>query len=136
MDAALRSLALLIGSLLVGIVAVPLIGLGPDGLVLAGRGVPLLAVHGGVLLGVGIYWWHQTRKGRKLDAIGVFYAGFLAETMLCIATFSVMGFYDAFGNIGGVLIILWPVAGTVTSVGVALLFFAIYGRRAGFAVKW
>jgi hypothetical protein len=56
--------------------------------------------------------------------------------MLCIATFSVMGFYDAFGNIGGVLIILWPVAGTVTSVGVALLFFAIYGRRAGFAVKW
>jgi len=134
-----RFLALAVGALLVGYpllmlsTAVPVPGY-RTGTYADYRFAALgfLAIYGGVLLGILIYWLHLGKTGRKLTPVGVFRAGFFAEFVLSFTVVLGSGFYsliasgsfdEGIGNLGGAILILWLMLGTAVSAGLALLFY-------------
>ncbi len=97
-----------------------------------------LAIHGGVFLGVLVYWISRMRSGRNLSPRGIFKAGFLAE--LCLSATFVLGsgvyglitfgsLEKGVGNLWGAVLILWLILGALVAAGVALLCYGFLGHR-------
>ena len=97
----------------------------------------LLAVYGGVLLGIAVHWTRANRSGQRLFPFGLFMAGIFGVLTVCIVFFAggiVYGLmkYGAFekavgGNLWGLIVIFWLVSGALVSAGLALLFYAWRG---------
>ena len=97
----------------------------------------LLAVYGGVLLGIAVHWARAHRSRKRLVPFGLFMAGTYGVLALCIVFFAggiVYGLmkYGAFdkavgGNLWGMIVIFWLVLGAFVSAGLALLFYAWRG---------
>jgi hypothetical protein len=97
----------------------------------------LLAVYGGVLLGIAMHWARANRSGHRLLPFGLFRAGIFGVLAVCIVFFVggiVYGLmkYGAFdkavgGNLWGLIVIFWLVLGAFVSAGLALLFYAWRG---------
>ena len=138
MAAITRLIALVLGLVLVGYPALPIstlnsTGRGPD---YQGVVYGFLAIHGGVLLGMLVYWLNRNRMGRGVTPLGLFRAGFFAELVLSVTVLLGRGFYslmasgsfgEGIGNLWPLVLILWLMAGTAVAGGVALLFYAWKG---------
>ena len=97
-----------------------------------------LAVHGGVLLGVIVYWVNRQRVGRKMNPMGIFKSGLIAELCISLGFLLVSAIHGlialgslekGIGNLWGATIVLWLVLGTIVAAAVALLFYGVSGRR-------
>ena len=88
-----------------------------------------LAIYGGVLLGMLVYWLNRNRMGRGLTPLGLFRAGFFAELVLSVTFLLGVELVrkEGIGNFGPVILIVWLMAGTAVAGGVALLFYAWKG---------
>lgn len=94
----------------------------------------VLAVYGGVLLGIAVHWAAAKRSGQRLVPFGLFRAGIYGVLAACVVFFAggiVYGLmkYGAFekavgGNLWGLIVIFWLVSGASVSAGLALLFYA------------
>lgn len=94
----------------------------------------LLAVYGGVLLGVAVHWAAAKRSGQRLVPSELFKAGMYGVLAACVVFFAggiVYGLmkYGAFekavgGNLWGLIVFFWLVSGASVSAGLALLFYA------------
>jgi hypothetical protein len=98
----------------------------------------ILALHGGVFLGVVVYWVNRQRVGKKMNPMGIFKAGFIAELCISVAFTLVLAIHGliAFGsmekgvgNLWGAVIIFWLILGALVAAAVALLFYGFSGRR-------
>ena len=100
-------------------------------------GQALLAVYGGVLLGVVAYWARARRTARAVTPFGLIKAGvggvralgfvfFVGGAIYSQATY---GSFDKAigGNLWGLLVIFWAILGALVSAGLALLFYAWRG---------
>jgi hypothetical protein len=93
----------------------------------------LLAIYGGVLLGVAVYWVRANRSGQSLFPIEMFKAGIYGVLIACIVFFGGASLYGitkygsadkAIGNLWGMLVIFWGILGALVSAGMALLSYA------------
>jgi hypothetical protein len=102
----------------------------------------LLAVYGGVLVGVLVYWAIQKRAGQRPSPFGIFMAGACSSVSLSVAFVICSGIYGlivshsfekGIGTAWGLVVIFWSLFGTVVAAGIALLFFGLRGppARAG-----
>ena len=100
----------------------------------------LLAIYGGVLLGVLVYWAGKKWIGQSLLPHELFISGLCGVLASCVVFF-VGGFvyrlpssrsYEAAigANLWGLLAHIWIVLGTLVAAGVALLFHALRGSTA------
>jgi hypothetical protein len=96
----------------------------------------LVAIYGGVLLGITVHWVRRGRLWQRLRSVEVFKAGVwgaLAVGVVFLAGAGIRGlttqgsFAKGIGNLWGLLLILAAVFGALVSGGVALLF---HGMRA------
>ena len=97
-----------------------------------------LAIHGGVFLGVVVYWVNRQRVGLKMNQMGIFKAGLWAEIGLSVAFIFVSAIHGliAFGsmekgvgNLWGAVLIFWMAFGALVSGAASLLFYGFSGRR-------
>lgn len=96
----------------------------------------LLAVYGGVFIGILIYWASQKRTGQRLSPLGIFIAGAVCSLAFSIAFVIGCGIYGLIvhgsfergvGNLWGLIVIFWVLFGGVVAAGVGLLFFGLRG---------
>jgi hypothetical protein len=100
-------------------------------------GQALLAIYGGVLLGIAVHWVRANRSGQTLFPRGLFTAGMQGMLAAAIAFFAVHFAYGMMthgnfekaigGNLWGMTVIFWAVLSTIVSAGMALLFYAWRG---------
>lgn len=106
-------------------------GIYTDSLTFAGT---VLAVYGGVLLGVAVHWARAGRASERMLPGAVFKAGVWG--VAAIATMFIIGagvqglatqgsFEKGIGNLWGLVVIFAVLFGSLVSAGVALLFFTL-----------
>jgi hypothetical protein len=93
--------------------------------------VTLLAIYGGVLLGIAVHWLWRGRSSQRVRPFEVFIAGVygtLAVGVVFLASAGVRGvmtqgsFEKGIGNLWGLVLIFAGMFGALVSGGVALLF--------------
>jgi hypothetical protein len=100
-------------------------------------GQALLAIYGGVLLGIAVHWVRANRSGQSLFPFELFKAGMQGMLAAAIAFFAVHFAYGMMthgnfekaigGNLWGMTVIFWAVLSAIVSAGMALLFYAWRG---------
>jgi hypothetical protein len=95
----------------------------------------LVAIYGGVLLGIAVHWGRSGRPWRRLRPLDMFKAGFWGTLTFAVAFLVSAGlrgmsaqgsFEKGIGNLWGLILILAAIFGALVSGGVALL---VHGLR-------